>query len=106
MNITTVKLSAGSYDVLVNGEHFDTVTRNGKRWLADGDSTVAATTLAKALDSVVWNAICQTHGKVTHLAKRASHFRHVKHNPYMADLFNVRHFVTAKHVFDKVRPNV
>lgn len=105
MNIETIK-SAGKCVVLVNGETFDTIERTGKRWEVLGDSTVSATSLSKALDSVIWDAICSEHRAVSHLSARASHFRNTMQNDYMADIFNMRHFAKAHQVFDTIRPGV
>ncbi len=105
MNITTVKVDTGEYDVLVNGERFDTITRHGKRWLAHGDSTVIAGTLSKALDGVVWNAITQMHSTVRHLMNRRAYFN-TRGNVYMMDMFTNRAHETALSLFDKIRPGV
>lgn len=104
MNITTVKSNAGEYDVLVDGERYDTIERQGRHWFSHGDSTVNAATLSKALDSIVWSAVCE-HSAVRSLQRRTSHFA-TSGNSYMADLFNARHFAKAHHLFDTIRPGV
>lgn len=106
MRIETSKVGPGIYDVIVNGNPFDTVRQSGRKWISEDDSTIIAGTLSKALDSVVWNAICQMNSSVGHLQRRALHFRNTKRNEYMANIFAARHFAMANHLFDSIRPGV